>query len=222
MAEVSEVHVRVNGWCHTCGGTGFAADVKHENKLTLTHFETATWVAGWVRHLYVDLEQSTGGPLHVVLDDGNVADEFLTEREDRYAFLLDGRFEQYAQAGEDVSTGRKVAIRETCEMILAGLRRLPESERRMAIAAAGVWETDGKRQSSDWSTAAVEVALLAPDVIGGEKTWTPWPGLHVRASHLPDGNGFGLEVWRRNDHDGWDYTVLLPPAAVRTPWGTGS
>lgn len=30
MAEVSEVHVRVGGWCDTCGGLG-RADVRHED-----------------------------------------------------------------------------------------------------------------------------------------------------------------------------------------------
>lgn len=173
MAEVSEVHVRVNGWCHTCGGTGLEA--AHENELTLTSSDLATWVAGWVRHLYVDLEQSTGGPLHVVLDDGNVADEFLTERDDRYAFLLDGRFEQYAQAGEDVSTGRKVAIRETCEMILAGLRWLPESERRVAIAAAGVW---GPIEHKDRTDRLDQLAAL--DLTDGEWRFLAESALQAR------------------------------------------
>lgn len=31
MAEVSEVHVRVNGWCDTCGGIGRQA-VEHEDR----------------------------------------------------------------------------------------------------------------------------------------------------------------------------------------------
>lgn len=31
MAEVSEVHVRVNGWCDTCGGLG-RASVEHKDR----------------------------------------------------------------------------------------------------------------------------------------------------------------------------------------------
>lgn len=90
-----------------------------------------------VRHLYVDLGQSTGGPLHIVLDDGNVDDQWLAEDDgSRYAFLFDGRFEDYAQAGEDVSIGRRREIRDTCELILAVLRRMSLPERTAAVRAA--------------------------------------------------------------------------------------
>lgn len=89
-----------------------------------------------VRRLYVDLGQSTGGPLHIILDDGNVDDHWLADDEDRYAFLFDGRFEEYAQAGDDVSAERKQAIRETCEAILAELRPMSVSERSAAVRAA--------------------------------------------------------------------------------------
>lgn len=74
-----------------------------------------------VRHLYVDLGQSTGGPLHIVLDDGNVDDQWLAED---------------AQPGEDVSEGRRREIRDTCELILAVLRRMSLPERRVAVRAA--------------------------------------------------------------------------------------
>lgn len=89
-----------------------------------------------VRRLYVDLEQSTGGPLHIVLDDGNVDDHWLAEDDTRYAFLFDGRFEAYAQAGDDVSDERKQAIRDTCNAILAELRPLTLPERSAAVREA--------------------------------------------------------------------------------------
>lgn len=76
-----------------------------------------------VRRLYVDLEQSTGGPLHA-------------EDDTRYAFLFDGRFEAYAQAGDDVSDERKQAIRDTCNAILAELRPLTLPERSAAVREA--------------------------------------------------------------------------------------
>lgn len=89
-----------------------------------------------VRRLYVDLDQSAGGPLHIVLDDGNLDDHWLGEDETRYAYLFDSRFEEYAQAGEDVSDERRQAIRDTCEAILTVLRSMTLSERSMAVRAA--------------------------------------------------------------------------------------
>lgn len=90
-----------------------------------------------VRHLYVDLGQSTGGPLHIVLDDGNVDGRWLAEDDgSRYAFLFDGRFEDYAQAGENVSLAHRREIRDTCELILAELRRMSVAERHEAVTAA--------------------------------------------------------------------------------------
>lgn len=38
MAEVSDVHVRVNGWCDTCGGLGRTA-VEHTDRLNLEHLD---------------------------------------------------------------------------------------------------------------------------------------------------------------------------------------
>lgn len=44
MAEVSEVHVRVNGWCDTCGGIGRQA-VEHEDR---RHPNVVSEVVDWL------------------------------------------------------------------------------------------------------------------------------------------------------------------------------
>lgn len=88
-----------------------------------------------IRHLYVDLGEDAGGPLHVILDDGNVDDHWLGNDlgYDRYAHLFDGGFERYADEGADTSMERKNAIRDTCEQILTLLRPMTEQQRRDAI-----------------------------------------------------------------------------------------
>lgn len=88
-----------------------------------------------IRHLYVDLEQITGGPLHVQLDDGNLGDYWVGEESNRgrYGYLFNGDFECYSQAGDDVSHERKVAIRDTCESILHLLRQMEDAERHIAV-----------------------------------------------------------------------------------------
>lgn len=92
-------------------------------------------VVALIRHLYVDLEQDMGGPLHVQLDDGNLNDHWVGEDigRDRYEYLFNGDFERWAQAGDDVSDERKNAIRDTCESILHLLRPMDETERRAAV-----------------------------------------------------------------------------------------
>jgi hypothetical protein len=88
-----------------------------------------------IRHLYVDLDQNMGGPLHVQLDDGNLGDYWVGEEANRgrYDYLFNGDFERYSQAGDDVSGKRKVAIHDTCERILALLRPMSEADRHAAI-----------------------------------------------------------------------------------------
>lgn len=104
----------------------------------LIRFNEITQAALLIRHLYVDLEQYAGGPLHIVLDDHNIDDEFLTEQGDRYAYLFDGRYERYAQAGDTVTLAHREAVRDTCEQILAILRRLSVEDRMNAIRKARV------------------------------------------------------------------------------------
>ncbi len=95
------------------------------------------WVVRLARYLYGDLGQTTGGPLHIQLDDGNLDDRWIQPNPDRYAYLWNGEFESYAQAGDDVSENRRRAIEDTCERILALLRLMPEVERRVAYSALG-------------------------------------------------------------------------------------
>lgn len=49
MAEVSEVHIRVNGWCDTCGGIGRQA---------LEHEDHDSWGSWHATALLLDLRQS--------------------------------------------------------------------------------------------------------------------------------------------------------------------
>jgi hypothetical protein len=95
----------------------------------LAHAETVQLI----RHLYVDLGQDAGGPLHIILDDNNVADHWLRDDDSRYAHLFSGDFERYADPGTDVSMERKNAIRDTCEQILTLLRSMTEQQRHDAI-----------------------------------------------------------------------------------------
>jgi hypothetical protein len=99
-----------------------------------------------IRRLYVDLGESTGGPLHWMLDDGNLGDEefehnlvdgdiFLIRHQVHlFAYLYDGTFDRYAQAGDDVSVEHKDAIADTCREIFLLLRTVPESERSRLIS----------------------------------------------------------------------------------------
>jgi len=88
-----------------------------------------------IRHLYVDLDQAAGGPLHIILDDSNVDDSDLDycAQPKNYEYLFNGDFERWAQAGDDVSLERRTAIRDTCEQILTLLRPMSEQQRRDAI-----------------------------------------------------------------------------------------
>jgi hypothetical protein len=101
----------------------------------LARQDTRAEVVRLIRHLYVDLDQCTGGPLHIQLDDGNLGDHWVSEESElgRYDYLFNGDFERWAQAGDDVSLERRTAIRDTCEQILALLRPMPEADRRTAI-----------------------------------------------------------------------------------------
>lgn len=94
-----------------------------------------------IRRLYEDLGCPTGGPLHWMLDDMNIDDgQFENADIDKLcAYLFDGSFERWAQAGDDTSDERKNAIKETCALILHALRDMPESHRAAAIAWHEGW-----------------------------------------------------------------------------------
>lgn len=98
-----------------------------------------------IRRLYEDLGCPTGGPLHAMLDDMNIDDEQV-ENEDvdkACAYLFDGSFERWAQAGDDTSDECKNAIKEACELILHSFRQMPESHRAAAIAWFKEWIPEG-------------------------------------------------------------------------------
>jgi hypothetical protein len=77
--------------------------------------------AALIDRLYGPLEQRTGGPLHAMLDDGNIEDgdveRYLADGE-RYAYLHDGRYRRWAQAGDAVHDEHLAAIAHTCDAIL--------------------------------------------------------------------------------------------------------
>lgn len=83
-----------------------------------------------IRRLYIDLGKSTGGPLHDVLDDNNAYDDCIRDTPCRYRYLWDGRYEQWAQAGDDTSVEHRGEIQRTCEAILAALRDMEDEDSR--------------------------------------------------------------------------------------------
>lgn len=110
----------------------------------MTTIDTRPWVYATtklIRHLYEDLGQTVGGPLHVILDDGNVDDIFIGDDPTRYEHLFSSAFEFYADPDEDVSMDHREAIRDTCERILVLLRSMPVSDRKAAIRQFWVTRT---------------------------------------------------------------------------------
>ena len=98
--------------------------------------ESAGVTISLIRYLYDDLAQDAGGPLHVILDDGNVADWIIDSHgPDRYAHLWSSDFERYADPGADTSEQRRQAIQVTCERIMELLRPMSEQHRRDVINA---------------------------------------------------------------------------------------
>jgi hypothetical protein len=92
-----------------------------------------------IRRVYEDLGEPTGGPLHTILDDDNIDDEHIESYladADRYAYLWDGRFERWAQAGDDVSAEHRMILQITCEAILRAFREFPETLRAAAMGWA--------------------------------------------------------------------------------------
>ena len=84
---------------------------------------------------------STGGPLHWMLDDMNLDDEQFGQddplgyRQGLFAYLDDGRFDQWASA----SPAEKAHIRHLSEAILAQLADMPEGWRAAVIAWREGW-----------------------------------------------------------------------------------
>lgn len=119
-----------------------------------------------IRHLYEDLRQSTGGPLHVVLDDGNIGDDTIEyylrpdKQQELYGYLWDGSFGKWAQAGDDTSDELKRDIEQTCKRIIELFNEWPEGYRAAAIAW---WDGSAERQLKRLATE-----LAPPEVISEE------------------------------------------------------
>jgi hypothetical protein len=119
--------------CRGCWAGDYGSPIVSSDEVLVT--------AELIKRLYEDLGCPTGGPLHAMLDDMNIADDQV-EREDidkACAYLFDGSFERWAQAGDDTSDERKNAIKETCALILHAFRGMPESHRAAAIAWREGW-----------------------------------------------------------------------------------
>ena len=111
-----------------------------------------------IRHLYWDLREPTGGPLHVVLDDQNLDDQYLGFKPERYDYLFDGRWTRWAQAGEDVSKQRATEIMETCEEIRRLLVGMDMQERHSAVA----WALGDAEKYMTWAIEQVHGAAGSP------------------------------------------------------------
>lgn len=103
-----------------------------------------------VRRLYEDLGEGTGGPLHWILDDGNIYDDQMPDADEQvkiFAYLWNGDFKKWSQAGADVSAELRQAIQDTCQGILYAFDRMGEAERTCVLA----WHWgDIERELPDW------------------------------------------------------------------------
>lgn len=162
-----------------------------------------------IRHLYVDLEQPTGGPLHVQLDDGNLGDYWVSEEANRgrYNYLFDGSFERWSQAGDNVSHERKCAIRDTCEGILHLLRQMDERERHVAVADFWYWwrPSVGERMREALEAEDEDEPEAPEGASGSSKSCVsipcpPFTEVNLQAS------------WRSDDED--EYSPQAQPTAA--------
>lgn len=119
--------------CRSCWAGDYGSPIVSSDEVLVT--------AELIRRLYEDLGCSTGGPLHAMLDDMNIDDEQVANADidKACAYLFDGSFERWAQAGDDTSDERKNAIKETCALILHSFSQMPESHRAAAIAWHEGW-----------------------------------------------------------------------------------
>lgn len=102
-----------------------------------------------IRHLYDGLRQGAGGPLHVVVDDYNVYDQFVQVGQwDNYAHLFDGTYERYQQAGEPNSLTFKRDLTVTCEAICLALSSMPEAWRMVTCVLASTLGLSAKAFSA--------------------------------------------------------------------------
>ena len=144
-----------------------------------------------VRRLYEDLGEGTGGPLHWMLEDGNIYDDQMPDADEQvkiFAYLWNGDFKKWSQAAADVSTELRQAIQDTCRGILYAFDRMNEAERTCVLA----WHwLDIKRELPDWyakhrtpehlesareqADEFVRLALAGPPVKAEAKACVPIP-----------------------------------------------
>jgi len=113
--------------------------------MPVTADETTLAAAHLIEYLYEDLGQDTGGPLHWMLDDGNLSDDQLGDRDPvgywhgLFDYLHDGTYNRHAQAGQEASPEELLEIQHTCEAILIAFREMTKPARMAACAWAFGW-----------------------------------------------------------------------------------
>lgn len=103
-----------------------------------------------VRRLYYDLRECTGGPLHWMLDDGNIYDDQMPDPQRElklFEYLWNGDFVRWQQAGDSTGVEHRQAIQDCCRGILYAFKRMNEAERTCVLA----WHWgDIERELPDW------------------------------------------------------------------------
>lgn len=167
--------------CRSCWAGDHGAPIVNTEEVLVT--------AELIRRLYEDLDCWTGGPLHAMLDDMNIDDGQVanTDIDKECAYLFDGSFERWAQAGDDTSDERKNAIKETCALILHAFRGMPESHRAAAIAWHEGWAQERIAELSAWRPVAdaEQVGSLVAEWTREMNAPPPQPGGTKACASIP-------------------------------------
>lgn len=140
--------------CHSCWAGDWGSPILRSDEIDEA--------AELIRHLYEDLREGTGGPLHAILDDMNIYDDNLGTLgdEDRYKHLFSEDFGKW-RVGEDTSIEHREEIKRTCERILELFLEMPESHRAAAIGWYEGW-------------AAMEIKRYAAEIAPPEVIAEEW------------------------------------------------
>lgn len=120
----------------------------YDNGMPVINDPDVLGTAELIRRLYEDYHQYAGGPLHVILEDGNTGDEHVHDSDYYHAtggrtvetYLCRHRMERGPGTtwncvyDDDLAYPPEVA--DLCRLILASFRRMPEPWRAAAIAWA--------------------------------------------------------------------------------------
>jgi hypothetical protein len=142
-----------------------------DHGMPVTADETTLAAAYLIEHLYEDLGQDTGGPLHWMLDDGNLSDDQLGDRDPigywhgLFDYLHDGTYNRHMQAGQEASPGELLEIQHTCEAILIAFRGMTENARMAACAWAFGWVAAEMPEWASRRRGPMERALAAADAV---------------------------------------------------------